>query len=159
MRQMGYYCIVTSEIDKPDDEIIASYHRLSRIEDSFRVLKTDFDARPIFVNNQNRIHAHFLICFVALTIMRLIQHKILIHQGKDTFNLAGWESGLSAAKIQEALLEHKVATDSNGVCMFTKKSEDLLLIYESLGIDVTQRGLTIDSLARFRKLINKRIFM
>ena len=152
---MGFYSIVTSEIDKSDSEIIASYHRLSRIEDSFRVLKTDFDARPIFLSNNERIHAHFLICFIALTILRIIQHKVLVLQGKDTFNLEGWESGITAGRLQEALDGHKVATDEKGVCLFTKKTEDLMLVYQATGIDVSQRGLTVDSVSKFRNMINK----
>ena len=69
----GYYCIVTSEQEMPDREIINAYRGLWQIEDSFRVLKSDFDARPVYVSREEHIRAHFLICYIALLIMRLIQ--------------------------------------------------------------------------------------
>ena len=74
---MGFYSIVTSEIKEDDKEIINRYHGLSRIEDSFRIIKSDLEGRPIFVWLEEHIKAHFLICFIALTIIRIIQYKIL----------------------------------------------------------------------------------
>ena len=69
----GYYCIITSEEDMDDREIIESYRGLFRIEESFRVMKTDFDARPVYCSTEDHIRAHFLICYIALFIMRLMQ--------------------------------------------------------------------------------------
>jgi len=156
---MGYYCIVTSEIEKTDDEIIDSYHRLSRIEDSFRVLKGNMAARPVFVWNKKRINAHFLICFISLTITRLIQHYVLVHQGKDTFNLDGWEQGITVQKLQETLAGHNVTTDINGVCLFNKYSDDLKLLYQALGIDYHLPRPTIDEVNKFKNRINKMTFI
>jgi len=156
---MGYYCIVTSEIDKTDDEIIASYHRLSRIEDSFRTLKGTLGARPIYVSNPDRIKAHFLICFIALTIVRLIQHHVLKYKDNDPTNLNGWEQGITPDKLQDALRNHNVATDINGVCLFNKKCDDLKLIYAALGIDHVLSRPTIDHVHKFKNQINKTTFM
>ena len=72
----GYYAIVTSELDKPDDKIIETYHGLWRIEESFKITKSTLDARPVFLQNQNHINAHFLICFVALLISRLVEIRL-----------------------------------------------------------------------------------
>ena len=69
----GYYCIITSEQEMPDRDIIDAYRGLWRIEESFRVLKSDFDARPVYVSRDEHIRAHFLVCFVALLVMRLMQ--------------------------------------------------------------------------------------
>lgn len=69
----GYYCIITSEQEMGDLDVIDAYRGLWRIEESFRVTKGDFDARPVFVSTQAHIRAHFLICYVALLIMRLMQ--------------------------------------------------------------------------------------
>ena len=74
---LGFYSIVTSEIEEDDKEIINRYHGLSRIEDSFRIIKSDLEGRPIYVWTEEHIKAHFLICFIALTIIRIIQYKIL----------------------------------------------------------------------------------
>ena len=73
---MGYYSIVTSEIEEDDKEIINRYHGLSRIEDSFRIIKSDLEGRPAYVWIEEHIKANFLICFIALTILRIIQYKI-----------------------------------------------------------------------------------
>lgn len=70
----GYSAIITSEMDYDAAKIREVYHGLWRIEESFRIMKSDFDARPIFLNTREHIRAHFLICFVALVILRLIQN-------------------------------------------------------------------------------------
>lgn len=72
----GYYAIVTSEYKETDDRIIDIYRGLWRIEESFRVTKSDLEARPVFVSREEHIHAHFLTCFIALTIARIIEHKL-----------------------------------------------------------------------------------
>lgn len=71
----GYYVIVTSEYKESDDKIIDMYRGLWKIEESFRVTKSDLEARPVFVSTQDHIEAHFLICFVALVIARILEMK------------------------------------------------------------------------------------
>jgi len=72
----GYYAIVTSEYKASDDHIIDMYRGLWRIEESFRVTKSDLEARPVYVSREEHIHAHFLTCFIALTIARIIEYKL-----------------------------------------------------------------------------------
>ena len=72
----GYYVIATNRYDKPDDWVIDTYRGLWRIEETFRVTKSELEARPVYVSRQDRIQAHFLICFVALIIIRLLQLKL-----------------------------------------------------------------------------------
>lgn len=136
---MGYYTIMTSEIDKSDEEIISKYHGLSRIEDSFRITKSDLEGRPVFVRTPAHINAHFLTCFVALTMIRLIQHKILKHQGKTTNSTETWESGLSAKRIQKALCDWQADPLPGGFFRTTKPTEDLNLILAAFGIDADLR--------------------
>jgi len=69
----GFYMIVTSEMDESDGWVIDSYRGLWRIEDSFRVIKDEFDARPVFVSTPEHIDAHFLVCFNSLIIARLLE--------------------------------------------------------------------------------------
>ena len=69
----GYYCIITSELDYGEQKIRQVYGGLWKIEQSFRLLKSDLYARPVFVKKNEHIRAHFLICFVALLIIRIIQ--------------------------------------------------------------------------------------
>ena len=72
----GYFCIITSELDYDERKIRQVYGGLWRIEQSFRIMKTDLYARPVFVSKNEHIRAHFLICFVALLIIRIIQHRM-----------------------------------------------------------------------------------
>ena len=69
----GYYCIVTSEQDMDDREVIDAYRGLWRIEESFRMMKGDLGARPVYCSTESHIRAHFLVCYVALLAMRLMQ--------------------------------------------------------------------------------------
>jgi len=70
----GYYVIITSETGLTDDRIIEIYRGLWKIEESFKVTKSYLRARPVFVWTDAHIKAHFLICYIALTIVRLIQY-------------------------------------------------------------------------------------
>jgi transposase len=69
----GYYCIVTSEYGLSDEQIVDIYRGLWRIEEAFKVTKSHLKARPVFVWTPEHIKAHFLICYIALVIIRLIQ--------------------------------------------------------------------------------------
>lgn len=69
----GYSCIITSELDYDEKQIRHVYHNLWEIENSFRIEKTDLDTRPIFLQTDDHIRAHFVICHIALFIMRLLQ--------------------------------------------------------------------------------------
>ena len=72
----GYYAIVSSEMDKSDDEIIDIYRGLWRIEETFKITKSELDARPVYVSRKGHIEAHFLTCFIALVLGRILQHKL-----------------------------------------------------------------------------------
>lgn len=72
----GYYAIVTSEMDKTDDEIIDIYRGLWRIEETFKITKSELDARPVYVSRKDHIEAHFLTCYIALVLGRVLQHKL-----------------------------------------------------------------------------------
>ena len=72
----GYYMIVSSEFDKTDDEIIDIYRGLWRIEETFKVTKSELDTRPVYVSRKEHIEAHFLTCFIALVLARILQHKL-----------------------------------------------------------------------------------
>ena len=72
----GYFCIITSELDYDQHKILDVYHHLSYIEESFRITKSDLETRPIYLTTDNHIDAHLLTCFVALIVIRMIQHKL-----------------------------------------------------------------------------------
>lgn len=72
----GYYSIVTSELGMSDQEMHEVYRGLARIEDSFKVTKTYFETRPIYVWLNEHIDAHFATCFLALVLIRLLENKL-----------------------------------------------------------------------------------
>ena len=73
----GYNMIVTSEIRMSASAIYAAYHNLWRIEESFRIMKSQLDARPIFMQKQETITGHFLVCYLSVLLTRLFQIHIL----------------------------------------------------------------------------------
>jgi len=156
---MGYYTIMTSEVDKTDEEIISKYHGLSRIEDSFRITKSDLEGRPVFVRTPEHINAHFLTCFIALTMIRLIQHRILKYQGKTTNSTENWESGLSAERIQTALREWQADPLPGGYYRMTKPSEDLKLILDAFGVNGDLRLPNTGDLHSLKYSCDETVFM
>ena len=73
----GYNMIVTSEIRMTASEIYAAYHNLWRIEESFRIMKSQLDARPVFMQKQETITGQFLICYLSVLLTRLFQIYVL----------------------------------------------------------------------------------
>lgn len=72
----GYYLICTSELDMPDSEIVERYKGLWKIEESFKVTKTELETRPVNLSRKDRIEAHFLICFTTLFLLRVMEFKL-----------------------------------------------------------------------------------
>lgn len=75
----GYNLLVTSEIKASHKEIYRVYHNLWRIEESFRIMKSELDARPVYLKTKSTIYGHFLICYLSTVIIRLLQ----IYELKD----------------------------------------------------------------------------
>ncbi len=74
----GYYLIVTSEIDLSNDQIINIYRGLWEIEETFSIVKGVLKVRPVFAKSLLGIHAHMLVCFTSLLILRILQKEILL---------------------------------------------------------------------------------
>ena len=73
----GYNLLVTSETEMSDRDIYSTYHNLWRIEESFKIMKSDLDARPAFCQKEETIKGHFLICYLTVLLERLFQFKVL----------------------------------------------------------------------------------
>ncbi len=132
---MGYYQIVSSELEMNDQEIIDKYHGLTRIEDQFREMKGTLETRPIWVNTPEHIQAHLLICFMALTIMRVIQYKIMKSLPKEKANDFNWSYGLPGERFQKALLDWQAdKLPGDYFRMNNVQNSDLTLIFDALGV-------------------------
>jgi transposase len=156
---MGYYTIMTSELDMDEHEVIDKYHGLSRIEDAFRVIKSDLDGRPVFVRKPEHIEAHFLVCFIALTMLRILQHKVLAHEGKPTNSTREWEMGVPCKRIKDALFNFKADALPGGYYRLSKMTDDLKRILAPSGVDA---ALPIPSESELRQLkysFNRTVFM
>ena len=119
----GYYAIVTSRYNETDEWIIDTYKELWRIEETFKVTKSELEARPVFVSREDHIQAHFLICFVALVIIRLLQHIM-----KNRFSTERILASLSKACCSNVL---------GNLFVFDHYDEVLAAINASLGIDLS----------------------
>ena len=72
----GFYAVATNIFDMKETEVLNIQSRRYQIEDCFRILKTNFSSRPVYHHKENRIKAHFLICYTALLIYRLLEVKL-----------------------------------------------------------------------------------
>jgi len=152
---MGYYQLVTSELDMDPKEAIDKYHGLSRIEDQFRIMKGSLSTRPVFVKDKqhtcnecersshavhaNQFVAHLLICTIALIIMRIIQNRIIasgLLPSADDKDL-NWTNGLSAERIQIALNKWQVEKMPGDHFRFLNIDDpDLKLILDAFNIKI-----------------------
>ena len=131
----GYYQIVTSELDMDDRKVIDTYHGLSRIEDQFRVMKSDLETRPMYVRTKEHINSHILICLLSLIIIRIIQNKVVTFRNTKVENK--WAMGLSGSRIQKALNKWTVSEITNGYYRFNDIDDlDLKLILDSFDINI-----------------------
>ena len=135
---MGYYMIATSELEMPDQEIIDKYHGLTQIEDQFREMKGTLEARPVFVNTPKHIRAHLLVCFIALTMMRLIQRKIAIAEPKpDASGNLKWSYDMSGERLSAALREWQILRHpGDQYQMINSSGEDIQRILAALGVSL-----------------------
>ena len=115
----GYNLIVTSEINIPDKELYTTYHNLWRIEESFKVMKSDLDARPVYVQKEETIKGHFLICFLTVMLERILQFKI--YDNKYTTNdLLNFFKDFSLVKTDNGYINASKSTDF--ITDFTKQT-------------------------------------
>lgn len=76
LKYAGYNLIVTSELDMDPLQVYQTYHSLWKIEESFRITKSYLDARPVYVQKRETIYGHFLICYLSLFLLRVLEIKV-----------------------------------------------------------------------------------
>ncbi|MDR2486740.1 MAG: IS1634 family transposase [Clostridiales Family XIII bacterium] len=131
-RYDGYYSIVTSEHGMGDWDIIDTYRGLWEIEETFKVTKGDLMARPVYLSDHGHINAHFLSCFIALTILRIIQKKT----GKLH----------SAAAIIECLNKIECINEQGNIYLFGYRSALSDEIGDALGINFRRRRMRLSEI-------------
>ncbi|MGN0059919.1 MAG: IS1634 family transposase [Coriobacteriales bacterium] len=151
----GYYQIVTSELEMPDREIIDRYHGLTQIEDQFREMKSTLETRPIYVRTREHVEAHLMICFIALTMMRLIQRKTRQSLGPDFGKGLNWTYGLPGARLSNALREWQV-TELPGdyYQMLNASNDDIMTLFKAFGINISAKIYTKGDIRRLKSTVN-----
>jgi len=131
----GYYSIVTNVFDEgkdtskfDDDAIIGMYRGLWKIEDCFRVSKSDLESRPVFLSREERIEAHFLICFISLVIIRLLQKRT-----NNTY---------SAEKLIEAMNNISCTQEESNLFLFDHRCDVSDALGKALNLDFTKKRMT-----------------
>ena len=130
----GYYSVVTSEKNLTDKEIRDIYKGLWKIEESFKITKSDLETRPVYVWTKEHIEAHFLTCFISLVILRLIEYKT--NRKYSTTSIIN-----SLKKYTSNNLEHDIYLQN-----FTNDIiKDLSNIYN---IDLSRKYLTLSEIKK-----------
>lgn len=124
--------IVTSELDKTDEEIIDIYRQLWRIEETFKITKSELEARPVYVSRKEHIEAHFLICFIALVLVRLLQERL----GKK----------YSVGKIIESLQKCHCSHIQENYWLFNYTDDLLANIGKTLNINFEQKFMRLQDI-------------
>ena len=153
---MGYYQIVSSETGMPSSEIIEKYHGLTQIEDQFREMKGTLRTRPVYVSTREHIKAHLLVCFIALTMMRLIQRKVKAALPEGAGKDVKWSYGIPGARIARALREWKACElpDGEHYLMLDATGGDIKAILKAFGVEITPQAYTKGGLTALKSSVS-----
>jgi hypothetical protein len=132
----GYYSIVTSEKDLSDLEIRNIYKGLWEIEESFRIIKGEFKARPVFLQTDAHVDAHFLICFVALVLMRILEKML----GEK----------YTVGQIRESLINYSCSHLDQNYYLFDHRDDVIKMVESVFGFDLSKK---IMSQAEIKKIL------
>ena len=130
----GYYSIVTSEKNLSDKEIRNIYKGLWEIEESFKIIKSEFRARPVYLRTECHIKAHFLICFVSLLILRVLEHKL--------------DKKYSVNQIRESLIRYSCSHLDQNYYLFDYRNEVLQSLESVFGIDLGNKVMTTSQIKK-----------
>jgi transposase len=133
----GYYSIVTSEEKLSDLELRNVYKGLAKIEETFKITKSEFDARPVNVRLEDHIDAHFLICFISLVILRLLEHDI---NNKYTIK-----------NILEKIKNFKVTHETGNLYKFIGYKPELQYLNRKLNINMDKKYDTRENIKKILK--------
>jgi len=130
----GYYAIVTSEKELSDKEIRDIYKGLWEIEESFKIIKGEFKTRPVFVSTEDHIEAHFLIYFVTLLIMRVLEQLI----GKCH----------SVRQIRNSLASYSCSHLDQNYYLFDYRDDVILTMEKTFGLDLSKKIMPLSEIKR-----------
>lgn len=112
LKLAGYNLIVTSEINMEPIDVYKAYHNLWKIEESFRITKSFLDARPVFLQKKESIYGHFLICYLSLFILRVLELKV-------------FKGSVNTYDLVEFIKDFRVAKQDNGRYINLSKNREI----------------------------------
>ena len=130
----GYYSIVTSELEMSDKELRDKYRGLAKIEETFKITKSELDARPVLVWTKEHIESHFLTCFVALVMTRLLEKKL--------------GNKYSIHKIIESLKNYNSIPIEHDICIQNYTDEIIDELKNIFNIDFSRKYLTLSEIKK-----------
>lgn len=139
----GYYSIVTSELNMSDQELRNKYRGLSKIEETFKITKSELDARPVLVWTSEHIESHFLTCFVALVIARLLEKKL--------------KNKYSIHKVIDSLKKYNSIPIEHDICMQNYSDDIITEIGKTFNIDLSRKYLTLTEIKKIFYLIKNAV--
>lgn len=105
-----YNLLVTSEVSMSAKDIYDTYHNLWRIEESFKIMKSDLDARPVFLKKEETIKGHFLICYLTVLLGRILQFKILDNKYSSS-DVFGFIKSFNVAEAEGKYINLSISND------------------------------------------------
>ncbi|GAB2319996.1 hypothetical protein IRB23SM22_22570 [Alkalibacterium sp. s-m-22] len=142
----GYYAIITNQLSETTENIEATYGGLWQIEESFRVMKSDLKARPVYVWTDEHVKGHFVLCFLAFSLLRYAQYRLRTRENIE----------MSGRRITKALNETSIVTIGEYPLITlipTNISEDYLslvkatsgsLLYSAMSLNEFRRATGLD---------------
>ena len=100
LKYAGYNLMVTSELDMDPLQVYRTYHSLWKIEESFRITKSYLDARPVYVHKKETIYGHFLICYLSLFLLRVLEIKVFKNK-INSYDLIHFMRDFRVVKIEK----------------------------------------------------------
>jgi transposase len=133
----GFYSIVTSEKHLTDKEIHDIYKGLWKIEESFKIIKSEFKTRPIYVKLNEHINGHFLVCFVTLLIMRTLEHLI--------------DKKYSVKEIRETLIKYSCSHLEKNYYLFDFRNDVIKTFEKVFDLDFSKKIMTLSEIKNILK--------
>ena len=110
-RYAGYNLIVTSETNLSALEIYNIYHGLWRIEESFRITKSYLEARPVYLQTKESIYGHFLICYLSLLLLRLLEFKVFENK-LNSSEIVNYIRSFNITEVDERFVSNILMTNT-----------------------------------------------
>ncbi len=131
----GYYAVITDNTELTAEEVFSMYKTQWKIEECFRILKTDLEARPVYVWTDDHIYGHFVLCYLALCMLRYMQYYLKTEHKLE----------MSAARIMDCIKEPLAVVSGEMpkvIITPTNMSEDFISVIDKLGFRRLETEMT-----------------